>query len=49
MAVFSSVRLGVKPEINALATILVSAVAVAALLGSFLVAREQFTATRRGT
>lgn len=48
MAVFSSVRLGVKPEINALATILVSAVAVAALFGGFLIAREQFAAARRG-
>jgi putrescine transport system permease protein len=39
MAVFSSVRLGVKPEINALATILVLLVAAVAIAGGLIVAR----------
>jgi len=46
MAVFSSVRLGVKPEINALATILITVVAAAALIGSLIVARDQLRASR---
>jgi putrescine transport system permease protein len=47
MAVFSSVRLGVKPEINALATLLIVAVAIAALIGGLIVARDQLRAARR--
>jgi putrescine transport system permease protein len=39
MAVFSSVRLGVKPEINALATILVLLVAAVAIAGGLILAR----------
>jgi putrescine transport system permease protein len=46
MAVFSSVRLGVKPEINALATILITVVAAAALIGSLIVARDQLRRSR---
>lgn len=38
MAVFSSVRLGVKPEINALASLLVAVVGLAASLGGLLAA-----------
>jgi putrescine transport system permease protein len=39
MAVFSSVRLGVKPEINALATLLIVLVAAVAVVGGLIVAR----------
>jgi len=41
MAVFSSVRLGVSPEINALATLIVLAVALAAGLAGWLVGRSR--------
>lgn len=41
MVVFSSVRLGVSPEINALATIIVCVVAVAVLSAGRLLMREQ--------
>ena len=41
MVVFSKVRLGVSPDINALATILVSVVAVGVLIAGFTMARQQ--------
>lgn len=39
--VFSSVRLGISPKINALATLMVLAVSVAALIGWWLLARSE--------
>jgi putrescine transport system permease protein len=41
MKVFSSVRLGVSPKINALATLLILAVSMAALVGWWLMARDE--------
>ncbi len=38
--VFSSVRLGVSPKINALATLMIMAVSVAAVIGWWLMFRE---------
>jgi putrescine transport system permease protein len=40
MKVFSSVRLGVSPKINALASLLILAVSIAAVVGWWLMARE---------
>ncbi|MCC6559944.1 MAG: ABC transporter permease subunit, partial [Xanthomonadales bacterium] len=39
--VFSSVRMGVSPKINALATLLIAIVSVAAFIGWWLMAREE--------
>ena len=44
MVIYSSVRLGVSPQVNALATILVTAVALAAVLAGRLM-----TGPRRGS
>jgi putrescine transport system permease protein len=41
MKVFSSVRLGLSPKINALATLMVLAVSIAALIGWWLMHREE--------
>lgn len=41
MKVFSSVRLGVSPKINALATLLIAVVSVAAMSGWWLMVREE--------
>ncbi len=41
MKVFSSVRLGVSQKINALATLMIGAVMIAALIGWWLVARDE--------
>jgi putrescine transport system permease protein len=41
MVIFSKVRLGVSPDINALATILVSIVAIGALVAGIVSARQQ--------
>ena len=41
MKVFSSVRMGVSPKINALATLLIGIVACAAFVGWWLMAREE--------
>lgn len=41
MKVFSSVRLGVSPKINALATLLILVVSIAAFIGWWLLAREE--------
>lgn len=41
MAIFSSVRMGVSPKINALATLLIGAVTLAATLGWWVMHREQ--------
>jgi putrescine transport system permease protein len=41
MVVFSKVRLGVSPDINALATILVSVVAVGVVIAGFVMSRQQ--------
>jgi putrescine transport system permease protein len=41
MKVFASVRMGIKPEINALATLMVLAVALAAVVGWFVTARGE--------
>ena len=41
MKVFSSVRMGVSPKINALATLLIAIVSVAAFIGWWLMAREE--------
>ena len=41
MVIFSKVRLGVSPDINALATILVAIVAVGVLIAGFAMARQQ--------
>lgn len=41
MVIFSKVRLGVSPDINALATILVAVVAVGALVAGIVMARQQ--------
>jgi putrescine transport system permease protein len=46
MRVFSSVRLGVTPEINALATILVGIVAVAALIWSLIMKQSALQSQR---
>ncbi|MCF5928347.1 ABC transporter permease subunit, partial [Xanthomonas perforans] len=39
--VFSSVRLGISPKINALATVMVLAVSIAAVIGWWLLARSE--------
>ncbi len=41
MKVFASVRMGIKPEINALATLMVLAVSIAAVFGWFVTARGE--------
>ncbi|HWJ06665.1 MAG TPA: ABC transporter permease subunit [Steroidobacteraceae bacterium] len=41
MVIFSKVRLGVSPDINALATILVAVVAIGALIAGVVMARQQ--------
>ena len=41
MKVFSSVRLGLSPKINALATLMIGAVAIAALIGWWLMSRDE--------
>jgi len=41
MTVFSSVRMGLKPKINALATLMVLAVSIAAFVGWWLMARSE--------
>jgi len=41
MKVFASVRMGIKPEINALATLMVLAVSLAAVVGWFVTARGE--------
>lgn len=41
MTVFSSVRMGLKPKINALATLMVLAVSIAAFVGWWLMARNE--------
>ncbi|WP_339828124.1 ABC transporter permease subunit [uncultured Arenimonas sp.] len=41
MKVFSSVRLGVSPKINALATLMIAAVSVAAVIGWWVMHREE--------
>ena len=41
MKIFSSVRLGLNPKINALATLLVAVVSVAAMLGWWIGLREE--------
>jgi putrescine transport system permease protein len=41
MKVFSSVRLGISPKINALATLMIAAVAVAALIAWWLMSRDE--------
>ena len=41
MKVFSSVRLGLSPKINALATLMIMAVSIAALIGWWLMARDE--------
>ncbi len=41
MKVFSSVRMGIKPEINALATLMVLAVSIAAVVGWYITARSE--------
>jgi putrescine transport system permease protein len=41
MKVFSSVRLGVSPKINALATLMIAAVSAAALVGWWLMSRDE--------
>lgn len=41
MKVFASVRMGIKPEINALATLMVLAVAIAAVIGWYITARSE--------
>jgi putrescine transport system permease protein len=40
MKVFSSVRLGLSPKINALATLMIAVVAVAAFIAWWMMARE---------
>jgi putrescine transport system permease protein len=41
MVVFSKVRLGVSPDINALATIMVAVVAVGIVIGGIAMSRQQ--------
>jgi len=41
MKVFSSVRMGIKPEINALATLMVLAVSITAVVGWYITARAE--------
>jgi len=41
MKVFSSVRMGIKPEINALATLMVLSVSIAAVVGWYITARAE--------
>jgi putrescine transport system permease protein len=41
MAVFSSVRLGISPEINALATVFLGVVLILVALAGWLMAREE--------
>jgi putrescine transport system permease protein len=46
MRVYSAVRLGVTPEINAISTVMISVVAVAAIIGSLLQKRLAFNPPR---
>jgi putrescine transport system permease protein len=46
MKVFSSVRLGVSPEINALATLIILAVSVMIVISSLLILRSERARTR---
>jgi putrescine transport system permease protein len=46
MVIFSKVRLGVSPEINALATILVGLVAIGTVIAGIVMARKQKTRER---
>jgi len=46
MMIFSKVRLGVTPEINALATLMITVVAVVVVAGSVLMARKEKTRQR---
>lgn len=48
MVVYSSVRLGVSPQINALATIIIAIVALAVLIASFSMYRQELKNQRRG-
>ena len=41
MKVYSSVRMGVSPKINALATLMILVVSIAAFIGWWLMAREE--------
>jgi putrescine transport system permease protein len=41
MVIFSKVRLGVSPDVNALATLLVLAVAIAVILGAWIMRRQE--------
>jgi putrescine transport system permease protein len=41
MKVFSSVRLGVSPKVNALATLLILAVSIAGFIAWWLMARDE--------
>jgi putrescine transport system permease protein len=41
MVIFSKVRLGVSPDINALATILVGVVAVGVIIAGYTMSRQQ--------
>jgi putrescine transport system permease protein len=41
MVVYSSVRLGVSPQINALATIVIGLVSVAVLIAGFVIYRQE--------
>lgn len=45
MLIFSSIRLGISPEINALATIIVSIISIAVFIASLIVWRQQKRAT----
>ncbi|MFS1701536.1 ABC transporter permease subunit [Aestuariibacter sp. GS-14] len=47
MVVYSSVRLGVSPQINALATIMISVVAIAVLIGGIITWRQEKRNTQR--
>jgi hypothetical protein len=46
MKVFASVRMGISPKINALATLLVSAVSIAAVIGWYINARAEAAPAR---
>lgn len=48
MVVYSSVRLGVNPQINALATIIISVVALAVLIASVSMYRQELKNQRKG-
>lgn len=47
MLVFSSVRMGVNPEINALATLILGAVGIVGFIAWYLMARAEKTADTR--